>query len=275
MRRRLAWLAALGLGSVGCSQSSGSAGVQDAQQALEESSISSQADALLSDAVEISTHFSVGNAASVAASELASFVQSQLPCADIEQDGATLSIAYGAQAGDCSYHGHIFSGEQTLRIMRNAANEIAVHHEWVDFGDGRIQMNGSADVVWSSTTSRRHITHEITYQVLSGRFVGRSASVSGDRTQDPLAAGLAVGILIDGTRNWQNTRGDYTLDIDGVEMRWLDPVPQAGVYELTTPAGESFSLTFGRKDADSIQVSARSGTHEFSFIVNEDGSIDP
>jgi hypothetical protein len=274
MLRKLTWLAGLVVCSVGCAESSGSADADSAQQALEESTVASQADALMSDAVEISTHFSVGNAAALAAIELASFIQAQLPCADIQRDGATLSIAYGAQAGDCSYHGHVLSGESSLRIMRNAADEIAVHHEWNDFGDGQVLLNGSADVVWSSTTSRRHITHQITYRVLSGRFAGRSASASGDCMQDALDAGFAVGIRIDGTRSWQDVRGSYELDIDGVEMRWLDPVPQAGIYELTTPSGASFSLTFGRKDADSIQVSARSGTHAFSFVVNADGSIE-
>jgi hypothetical protein len=273
MLRRL--LACLALCSGACAASDGgeAASADAAQEALEESAVSSQTDALLSDVVEISTHFTVGNAAAVAAAELQAFIASQLPCAAIEADAATLSIVYGGQAGDCTYHGHTFSGAQTLKIMRNAENEIAVHHDYHGFGDGHISIDGSADVVWSSTTQRRHITHAISYQILSGRFAGLGATASGDRTQTPLPDGIAEGMQIDGTRSWQDARGRFDLDIDGVQLRWLDPVPQAGVYELTTPAGASFSLTFGRKDSGSIQVSARSGTHAFVFIVSADGSV--
>jgi len=256
-----------------CPAQSDTISVDEVQQALEESALSSQAETLLSDGVEITTNFTIGEALERAAQELQGFVAAQLPCASITRDAAKLSVTYGAKAGNCSFHGHSFAGEHTVTVMRNAANEVAVHHEWNAFNDGHVSISGSADVMWSRTSKSRHVQHEITWTMLSGRYVGQSGTGRGDRTQTALDSGLAVGMQVNGTRSWDGRHGHFDLDIDGVEMRWSDPVPQAGTYELTTPRAGTLSLNFARISANSIKVTAKSGPHEFAFTVMADGQV--
>ena len=259
---------------LGCPRQPQSMSIDEVQVALEQSALSSQAETLLADGVEITTSFTIGSALEKAAEELKGLVTSQLPCAAITRDGATLAIEYGANAGDCTYHGHTFAGEHTVTVMRNAANEVTVHHEWSDFNDGRVSISGSADVNWNRTSKSRHVKHELTWTMLSGRYKGQSGTGRGDRTQTALEDGIAVGMRVDGMRSWDGKVGHFDLDIDGVEMRWLDPVPQAGAYILTTPQDKALSLTFARTAADSIKVSARCDTREFSFVVMSDGRVE-
>ena len=274
MRRELYSALACCLFLAGCPAQPQSMSVEEMQVALEQSALSSQAETLLADGVEVSTTFTIGSALDKGAEELKAFVASQLPCADIARDGATLSITYGANAGNCTFHGHTFSGQHSISVMRNAANEVAVHHEWHGFNNGHVSIDGSADVNWNRTSKSRHVQHTITWSMLTGRYKGQSGTGHGDRTQTALEGGLALGMRVDGMRTWDGVSGHFDLDIDGVEIRWNDPVPQSGAYVLTTPQGKTLSLTFARIDADSINVSAQSDTRQFSFEVMSDGRVE-
>jgi len=55
--------------------------------------------------------------------------------------------------------------------------------------------------------------------------------------------------------------------INGVELRWVDPVPQAGSYVLTTPADRSLTMSFARIDATTIKVTIESGSKSFDIDV--------
>ena len=69
-------------------------------------------------------------------------------------------------------------------------------------------------------------------------------------------------------------RGHWDLAIDGVQMRWTDPVPQAGSYTLTTPFnGKSVSMSFDRVDDDTIQVTVEGPRRSFDFTVSKAGVI--
>jgi len=277
MRSRLS-VCLLSLGCLlllfGCPPRTQELSAGEAQQALEESSLAAQAETLLAAGVDVTTQFTIGNAIEQAASEAQAFVVSQLPCALITRRASTLTIEYGAAPGACIYRGHSFAGEHSISILRNAANEVAVHQEWNGFNDGHVSISGSADVTWSRTTASRHVLHEITWTVLTGSSSGMSGTGRGDRTQTPLAeGGLATGMRIDGTRSWDDPAGHFDLDIDSVEVRWSDPVPQAGAYVLTTPTGMSLTLAFDRIDSSRIRVSARSGTRAFSFSIGPDGNV--
>jgi hypothetical protein len=243
----------------------------DAQAALEDSTVTAQADTLVSDTVEISTHFDIGQGLENAAAQIQAAVQAELPCADITRSGSTLAIDYGAKPGDCSYHGHQVTGAHSIRVMRNADNEVTVHHEWQGLSDGRLAIDGEADVSWSRTASRRHVLHDLTYEVVSGRDQGRTGTGTGDRTQTAIDGGVRV----DGERIWDSADGHYVLDLDGVETRFVDPVPQAGTYRLTLPTGEALTLVFRRIDTDSIRVMVESPVDSFAFVVNADGSVTP
>jgi hypothetical protein len=99
----------------------------------------------------------------------------------------------------------------------------------------------------------------------------KTVESSGDRLQKPLAGGITEGISVNGSRAWTSTRGSWDLDIENVEMRWVDPVPQAGQYVLTTPADKKLTLSFVRKDVDTITVTLAGPKRSFTFDVTKAG----
>jgi hypothetical protein len=147
---------------------------------------------------------------------------------------------------------------------------VAVHHEWVDFSNGVVSLDGTADVTWDLAGKTRHVVHDSSWTHLKS---GRTGHGTGDRVQSLLPGGIAEGIQIDGNRTWDGERGHWDLGIDGVQMRWTDPVPQAGSYTLSTPFDKSVSMAFSRVDADSIKVTVTGPKHEFSFNVSRAGDI--
>jgi hypothetical protein len=110
---------------------------EEARESLDESSVASQAEALTAASVEISTDFTIGQAVENAAAEIRSFVQTQLPCAEITLREATLTIEYGVQDGNCIYRGHEFSGSHEIRVERNEDSDVVVHHRWDALSNGR------------------------------------------------------------------------------------------------------------------------------------------
>lgn len=243
----------------------------EAQQAVEEASLASQAENLTSASVEITTNFTIGQAVEAAAQEIHDFIASQLPCAEISLSGATLSVEYGAKAGNCTFKGHTFSGTHTIAVEKNDTGEVLVHHTWADLSNGRVTLNGSANVTWDFADKTRNVTHTATWKRESDGF---SVTGEGNRTQSVLEGGIVEGIQVDGSRSWTSSRGQWDLAIDGVQMRWVDPVPQAGSYTLSTPKNKTLSLAFDRVDEDTIQVTVSNGKKSFSFDVTKLGSIE-
>jgi hypothetical protein len=243
---------------------------EEAQAALEESSVDSQAAALTSASVEISTDFTIGDAAQRAAEHIRDFVQSQLPCADVSLQDATLTIEYGARPGNCTFRGHQFAGTQTISVEKNADDEVVVEHVWKDFNNGRVSVSGDAEVTWNAKDPSRHVTHDLSWTRLSD---GRTGHGSGDRTQRPLDGGLIEGFEVDGSRVWEGKRGRWDLDIDHVEMRWADPVPQAGSLVLQTPFDKTVTLEFERIDANTIGVNASAGARSVELKVGKLGAV--
>lgn len=241
----------------------------EAAEALEESTLSSQAAALTTSSIEVGTTFTIGKAVKDAAAELRTFIETQLPCAEITLADATLTVEYGKKAGNCTYKGHTFTGTHAIKVAKND-DAIEVDHEWKDLSNGVVKVTGTAQVTWDVGDQTRHVVHDLTWTRLRD---GRTGRGTGDRTQRPLAGGLAEGIQVDGDRSWTGSAGRWDLVIEGVQMRWQDPVPQAGTYRLASPKGRSLALSFTRIDEDSIQVSLSSGDKEFKFVVNALGDV--
>jgi hypothetical protein len=242
----------------------------EARVALEEVVLSGQALSLTSGSVEIATNFTIGGAVEAAAEELRAFIASQLPCARITVAGATLGIEYGVNPGNCTYNGHTWSGSHTVTIASAAAGSLVVDHEWDGLSNGVVTVSGTAHVTWSSATSSRTVDHELHWRRLAD---GREGTGGGHRVQTVLSGGLVEGIRVDGQRYWEGASGRWDLDIDNVEMRWVDPVPQSGTYSLDTPFGKSATLTFSRVDADTIAVTFATGRVDFTFNVTSAGAI--
>ncbi len=241
-----------------------------AQESLEQAAASSQAENLAAASVDISTHFTIGGALQSAATELKAFVTSELPCADVTLEDATLTIEYGAHSGNCAYRGHEFTGSSSITVSRNDMNEVAVDHVWTNLSDGVVELDGTAHVTWSASDQSRHVVHDLKWTHLAS---GRTGEGKGDRTQTALAGGISQGIQIDGSRSWTGARGMWDLGIDGVQVRWSDPVPQAGTYSLNTPYDKTVSMSFARVSDDTIRVTVSGPKRDFSFNVSKAGAI--
>lgn len=247
-----------------CKKDSEGLTLAEAKEALDESELSSQAMNLTSSSVDISTHFTIGKAVEAAADELRTFIESQLPCAEIEVAKGTLDVTYGAKSGNCTYRGHTYTGNHHMSVVRNEEGNVQVDHSWTDLSNGTVEVNGSAIVTWDFADGERRVQHELTWTRLSD---GKQGVGSGDRTQRVLEGGLFEGIQIDGSKEWKSDGRQWDLAIEGVQMRWVDAVPQAGQYVLRTPKGKSAKLAFERVDSTKIQVTVSSGDKSFDFNV--------
>jgi hypothetical protein len=266
MRNVVSWLLAFGL--LGCRLDALTS--EEARAALEESSVDAQAAALTSASIEVSTDFTIGEAVAQSAARVRDFVTSQLPCAEVTLADSTLTIEYGANEGACTFRGHQFAGSHTIHVERNESDDVVVSHEWNDFGNGKLQVSGDATVTWSLDDPSRRVQHELTWTRLSD---GRTGTGTGVRVQKPLPGGLLEGIEVDGSRSWEGRRGLWQLDINHIEMRWTDPVPQAGSWVLETPNGKTITLEFERIDEDTIGVTAIGGRRQIELQVSKLGLV--
>jgi len=243
----------------------------EALQAVEEASVSGDAENVTSGSIEISTDFTIGQAAEAAAKEIQAFITTQLPCAGITLTGATLKVEYGKNPGlNCTYKGNTYSGTHEITVTKNDMADVIVNHTWTKLSNGRVEVTGKAEVTWSGTEKSRHVVHELEWTRLSD---GKTGKGTGDRVQKPLEGGLVEGFQVDGSRSWTAAAGTWDLDIEGVQFRWVDPVPQAGKYTLVTPKDQTVTLSFERVDEDTIKATLASGTKTFTFNVSKTGKV--
>lgn len=242
----------------------------EAREALDESATSSEAAALTSNSIELSTNFTLAAGVERAAEELKGFIVSQLQCADVTVSGGTLTVVYGAKPGNCTYRGHTFSGSHSITLSREETGAVVVDHTWTELSNGLVEVSGSAHVTWAANAAERRVQHELSWKRLSD---GRTGTGNGDRTQRPLPTGLETGISVEGTRSWTGQAGTWELGITAVEMRWQDPIPQAGTYALDTPNGKHVELDFERVDDDTIEVIVHGARRDFSFEVSKTGEV--
>jgi hypothetical protein len=242
----------------------------EAKAALEESTVDSQAAALTTSSVEIGTSFTIGKAVNEAAAELRDFVQSQLACAEITLVENKITIVYGAKPGNCTWKGHTISGSHAITVAKTDG-VVEVDHEWKDLSNTLVKVSGTAHVTWNFDAKTRRVEHDLTWTRLRD---GKTGHGTGDRTQKPLDGGLAEGIQVDGNRTWTGAAGRWDLAIEGVQMRWEDPCPEAGSYRLVSPKGRSLTVSFSRVDEDSIEVTLKNDEKEFKFVVNSVGDVD-
>ncbi|MCB9779755.1 MAG: hypothetical protein H6742_14415 [Alphaproteobacteria bacterium] len=241
----------------------------EVQEALRQSQHTARIDAFTGQVVEISTDFTLGQAAQDAAEELRSFLESQVPCSTVTRDGLSVSMDFGTLDDQCVYNGRTYAGVTTITLVEVGEGSAVVQHDWDGMTDGEVVMDGGATVTWDADAGTRTVVHEIDWTIDGEQYTG-----SGDRTQallDP-SAGLKGGIRIEGSREWEGPAGLWTLDIAGVEARPQDPVPQAGVYTLLTPNDKTATLTFRRIDDDTIEVVLAGGRQDHVWHVTALGA---
>ena len=251
---------------VGCFES-----VSDVEmrEALDEIMLAGQGQAVENEIIEITTDFTLGEAAQTIANKLRDALESQIPCSTIIVEDNTLTMDFGGLEDTCVYNGHTLAGVITLEITYDAiGHKAVVDHDYQDLTNGVVTLNGKKTVTWDEKS--RHVVTDL--MVVRD---GESVHSTSDRVMtllDP-AAGLAGGIIIDGGHQWDNDKGLWDLRVDEVEIRWIDPVPQAGSYTLDTPRGKTIGLGFARIDDDTIAVTLSGGGRERVFHVTSSGQI--
>lgn len=191
-------------------------------------------------------------------------IASQIPCSTLTRVGDdTLVIDFGTLEDECTFRGRTWAGVVTVSYAIEGESTI-VKHAYDGVTDGRAEIDGTAVVI--RTQEQRHVVTEFVFDGPRGRFTSSS-----DRVHRPLADD--AGVQIDGTRDWQRERGRVHVDIDGVEVRRGDSVPQDGSFVITRPDGREMTMTFARVDDDTILVTVTGGERERSFEVGSDGDI--
>ncbi len=263
MRARF-WLPVFVLALAGCTRQERLTR-DEAGESVEESQLAVQASALTGNTIEITTNFTIGDAVAQAAEEVRDFYATNLPCAEVTLDGNTLTVEYGKKSGDCVYRGQHITGTHQVTFEKNDEGQVLVDHAWTDLSNEIVTVSGTASVTWQGGTDpSRHVEHELTWTRLSD---GRVGVGSGNITQRPLDGDITVGFEEDGSRRWKGKSGDWDLSINGVQIRWIDPVPQAGSYEISTPFDKDLTLSFQRIDDLTIRVTAESGDDSYDIDV--------
>ena len=188
-------------------------------------------DAATGDVIEISTHFTLGQAAADAVDELKAFWESQAPCATVTKEAGAVTVDFGTTDG-CSWNGNTWTGQTRVELVAVGEGEAVVEHTWTDLSNSIGTVNGGATVTWSAAEASRRVEVDATWE-----GPDHTLDVSSDRTIALIEPGvLGSGIVIDGSRTWTvDGTATWEQTIDGVEMRAIDPAPQAGSYTLVNP----------------------------------------
>ncbi len=228
-------------------------GVLEALAALEEVNQSARGEQATGDVIEISTDFTIGDALAAAAQTIADFWESQAPCTTVTVDGNVTTIDYGTLDDECKFNGKSYSGVNTVTVQSTTAGELEVLHDWNGFSDGDVQVDGGATVTWSGDDHTRHVVTEHTWTDTEGT----SVDVYGDHVSGRIQEDVPVwldGFTLDGTRDWTSDSGDWALTMQGLELRLIDPAPQTGAIDLTSPKGKTLGIVYERVDEDTIQA---------------------
>ena len=248
-----------------CDFAAGNVTNTEMRMAVDDVVATGQANSLEDGVVEITTSFTIGAGLLQVAQTVRSFVESQIPCSTVSSpDDNTLVIDFGALEDQCTFNGRTFAGTVTVSF-EPGDDSVVIHHTYDGITDGRATLDGTADVTW--TTDSRHIVTDFSFTNARGSFTARS-----DRTQTRIGA-IGEGITVDGDRDWHGPNGDWHLEIEGVEIRAADPVPQDGSYQLTLPSGKELTMSFDRIDADTIEIHVEGGRRDRVFRVTEAGDV--
>ncbi|HHO53458.1 MAG TPA: hypothetical protein ENK18_21955 [Deltaproteobacteria bacterium] len=228
-------------------------GLLEALAALDEVNQSSRGEAATSEVIEISTDFTIGGALQDAAQAVADFWESQADCAEVSVQGNVTTIDYGTLEDSCTWQGRTYAGVNTVTIQSTTPGELQLLHDWAGFTNGDVTVDGGATVTWSGNDLTRRVQTEHTWTDTGGAQV----DVVGDHISGRIDEDKPVwesGFTLDGTRDWTSDSGDWTLEMTDLELRLVDPAPQAGSIDLINPANKSLTILYERVDEDTIQA---------------------
>lgn len=242
--------------------------LEEVQAAIDAVVVMGQARQAVDDVVEISTSFTIGDGVEAYVEQVRLFLESQAPCTTVEASPGELVVDFGGLADACSYRGRTYGG-QVVYSFEVQGDDVIVTHDYRAFTNGDVTLDGAAEVTWGGQARRVETDFTI---------VGDRATIDtqADRTMVWIdeSLGLAGGIRIDGTQDWQGPLGDWTMSIDGVEVRAQDPVPQSGRFELVTPRDVLATLSFSRLDDDTIEMVFEGPRNRRAYHVTSLGQVE-
>lgn len=242
-------------GAAGCFDTE-EMGILEALDALEQVSRSGAGDEATTDVIEVSTDFTIGGALADAAATIASFWESQAPCATVTLADAVLTVDYGDLGDTCLWNGHTYAGVTTVTVRSTTPGELEVDHDWNAFSNGDVTVDGGAVVTWSGNDWTRHVVtdHTVVLHTEDDAVI----DVHGDHVSGRIDDGLPVwksGFTLDGDRTWTTEDGEeWTLTMEGLELMLLDPAPQTGSIAVIAPNGKTLTITYARVDDDTISA---------------------
>jgi hypothetical protein len=255
MNRTAPWLALAALTALSTGCEAEHMTKVEALDALAQVNQSSRGEAATGEVIEVSTDVTIGDALQSAAERIAAFWESQAPCSEVTLEGAKLTVDYGTLDDACTFDGHTYAGVNTVEVVDTERGSLQVDHDWSGFTNGEVTVDGGATVTWTGEDASRRVVTEHTWSDSSGAVV----DVVGDHVQGPLEedagwAGWLGGIRMDGTRDWSTEGETWSLDMTELELRWIDPAPQAGSLTVTNPDGKTLDVLYERVDETTISA---------------------
>ncbi len=217
----------------GCTTSDEMTGLE-ALQALQEVGSSDRGERAVAEPIEVSTDVTIGDAIESAAQTIADFWESQADCTTVTVEGNVATIDYGGLDDPCEFNGRTYAGVNTVAVESTAAGALEVAHTWSGFTDGEVTVDGGALVTWSGEDLTR--------------------TVATDHTWTDEASGEVVEVWGEHVQGKLSDSGQWLLDMSDLELRMVDPAPQAGSLTVTNPDGKDLSVTYERYDEDTIQA---------------------
>lgn len=245
----------------------------EAREAVYEANVSASADRATADGIEVSTEFAPGDEPG-ALGTIADFWESQEACTTVSVDGNVITVDFGTLDDNCEFDGRTYAGLDTISVMSVDPLGLAVQHDWNQFTNGNVTLDGSAAVTWIGDEQTRHVVTDFVF----ANFVDASiVEVRGNHVTGRIDPDVPVrigGFTLDGVREWTSASGDWTLDMTALELRPQDPAPQAGTVELTNPAGNTLTIAYERIDDHTIAatVVGPSGLRHV-FHIDANGEI--
>jgi hypothetical protein len=242
------------------------------RSAVKESVESGQVESVENGVIEITTDFQIGDAVDAIAEHIRQVLAA---CADTTvevSDDVTILLDFGTAASPCAFEGRLYSGQVEL-VIDHGDGKITVDHTYLDLSNGTYTLYGDKKVEWSGGGDGsviREVTSGVDWDGPNGHVDHESQRTM---TFVDFLGGPTQEIRIDGSRDWTRDDEDWNLDIDEVELRLIDPVPQSGSYTLTIPSGKEAGLAFERIDEDTIEVTVSGGRKDHVFHVTSLGGV--
>jgi hypothetical protein len=222
------------------------------------------------DAIEILTEFDEGTSLSDVATQIADFWNEQVNCATGTADSWEVVLDYGVVDDGCTWRGRNIGGQHEVRVTDLGPEIVSFTHEFLDYTDGVVHVDGELVVTWEPDTFTRVVDADWFWWIgddLPRQVVGQHSYASVDATER-----LLGDVTIDGSRVWVTDDGSVDQEMEGVEYRLADPVPSAGVWRMIVQRTEIIEMSFGRPDG-AFEVDVVGASQPFRFEVDTTGGI--